>query len=112
MPLLALVVAWDAWMLTRPPTLPPCEEQAYALRQTAGAVAEEVLAILSAEGRLPAQAEVAHMLDEELTYQWVADGFVITNTDGEYLVVSTGQCRWSSGSRMKGIPARGHVLLV
>jgi len=83
---LAVVVAWDVWMFTRPGALPPPDEQAYALRRSVGAVAKEALAIQAAEGALPDQQRVAHMLDDALTYRRLGDRFLITNTDGEYVV--------------------------
>lgn len=87
---LALVIAWDIWRWMSPGPLPPPEEQAYALRRNAGAVAKEVLAIRAADGALPGREQVANMLDDGLTYQRVGDGFRITNTDGEYVVTYDG----------------------
>ncbi len=87
---LALVLAWAIWRWMSPGPLPPPEEQTYALRRTAGAVAREVLAIRTAEGALPSREQVVHMLDDALTYQRVGDGFLITNTDGAYVVTYDG----------------------
>jgi hypothetical protein len=87
---LALVLAWDVWRWISPGTLPPPEEQAYALRRSVGAVAKEVLAMQAADGALPDREQVAHMLDDALTYQRIGDHFIIMNTDGEYVVTYEG----------------------
>jgi hypothetical protein len=87
---LGLVLAWDLWRWTNPGTLPPPEEQAYALRRSVGAVAKEVLAMQAADGALPDREQVAHMLDDALTYQRIGDHFIIMNTDGEYVVTYDG----------------------
>lgn len=82
LPILAAIAAWNVWAFTRPPVIPSDEEIAHALRETAGALAEEVLARSDRDGRLPTPAELAGELDEELTYAPSGDAFLITNTDG------------------------------
>jgi hypothetical protein len=104
---LALVLAWDVWSWIGPGTLPPPEEQAYALRRSAGAVAKEVLAMRAADGALPGREQVSYMLDEALTYQRIGDHFIIMNTDGEYVVAYDGALpvdEWvqNGGYRLKG----------
>ena len=104
---LALVVAWDVWRFTPPGSLPPPDEQAYALRRSAGAVAKEVLAIRAAEGALPARERLAHMLDDGLTYERTGDRLRITNTDGQYVVIYEGSLavdEWvaNGGYRLQG----------
>jgi len=84
------VGAWDAWVFTRPPQLPSPEDQAYALRRTAGALAEEVLATHAAEGRWPGTVELAEYLGDGLTYEVEGEGFVVRNTDGEFVVAYDG----------------------
>ncbi len=88
--LLAAVAAWNAWWFTRPPLTPPDAEVAFALRETAGALAEEILAIRDAEDRLPTAAELADLLDEELSYEPSGESFVVTNTDGVLRVTYDG----------------------
>lgn len=90
LPLLAAVVAWNVWAFTRAPDVPPDTEVAFALRQTAGALAAEVLAVQALQGRLPTPAELADLVDEELTYSLAEGGFVITNTDGVVQVTYDG----------------------
>ncbi|MDP2956555.1 MAG: hypothetical protein Q8N53_09040 [Longimicrobiales bacterium] len=90
--LLAVVVAWNVWAFTRAPEVPPDPEVAFALRQTAGALAAEVFAVQARQGRLPttAELELADLVDEELTYALAEGGFVITNTDGVIQVTYDG----------------------
>lgn len=88
--LLAAVAAWNVWSFSRPPRTPPDAEVAFALRETAGALAEEILAIRDAEGRLPTAAELADQLDEQLSYEPSGDSFVVTNTDGVLRVTYDG----------------------
>jgi hypothetical protein len=85
-----LVVAWNGWMLLRPPRLPPVEQQICALMRTAGAIGEEVLAFRSSQRRLPGREELGHVLDDHLSYQRIGDGFSITHTDGRYAVTYDG----------------------
>lgn len=82
LPVLLAVVAWNVWMFTRPPEAPPDADIGLALRETAGALAREVLALTAQQGRLPTPAEVGDELDDELTYELSGEGFVVTNTDG------------------------------
>lgn len=82
LPVLVAVVAWNAWAFTRPPDVPPDAEIALALRETAGAVAKEALALAAQQGRLPTRAELGDELDDQLTYEVHGEGFVVTNTDG------------------------------
>jgi hypothetical protein len=104
---LALVLAWDVWSWISPGTLPPPEEQAYALRRSVGAVAKEVLAMQAADGALPDREQVSYMLDDALSYQRIGEHFLITNTDGEYVVSYDGSVpvdEWvrNGGYRIKG----------
>ena len=87
---LTLVLAWDVWRFAGPGSLPTPDEQAFALRRSVAAVAKEALAIRAAEGVLPGRERVAHMLDDALTYRGVGDHLLITNTDGEYVVIYDG----------------------
>lgn len=103
----ALVITWDVWRWVSPGPLPPPEEQAYALRRSVGAVAKEIIAIRTVEGALPSREQVAHMLDDALTYNRVGTGFLITNTDGVYVVTYDGSRPvddWlqNGGYRVKG----------
>lgn len=82
LPVLGAVLAWNVWSFTRTPQLPPDPEIAFALRKTAGALAEEVLALKARQGRLPTAGELGGYVDDELTYTVRGEGFVITNTDG------------------------------
>lgn len=82
LPVLAAVAAWNAWAFTRPPDVPPDADIGLALRETAGALAREALALAARQGRLPPPAELGEELDDELTYELVGEGFVVTNTDG------------------------------
>ena len=82
LPVLVGVVAWNVWAFTRPPDVPPDGDIALALRETAGALAQEALAMAAQQGRLPTPAELADQLDNELTYELRGEGFVVTNTDG------------------------------
>lgn len=90
--LVSLVVAsgisW--WTVTRPPQLPPVEDQAYALRRSAGAVANEVLILRAQRGSLPSRDAVTDLLDEGLTYEPREGTFTVRNTDGEIVVVYDG----------------------
>lgn len=90
LPVLVAVVAWNVWSFRRPPEVLPDAEIASALRQTAGALAEEVLALRERQGRLPAPAELGGYVDDELTYALRGEGFVITNTDGVLRVTYDG----------------------
>lgn len=82
LPVLGAVLAWNVWSLTRTPQPAPDPEIALALRRTAGALAEEVLALQARQGRLPTADELGGYVDDELTYTVRGEGFVITNTDG------------------------------
>jgi len=104
---LALVLGWNVWSFMSPGPLPPPDQQAYALRRSAGAVAQEALAIRAAEGALPDRDRMAHMLDDALTYQRDGDRFLVTNSDGEYVVTyddSLPLDEWilNGGYRLKG----------
>lgn len=90
LPVLVAVVAWNVWSFRRPPETLPDTEIAFALRQTAGALAEEVLALQEQQGRLPTSAELGGYVDDELTYALRGEGFVITNTDGVLKVTYEG----------------------
>lgn len=90
LPVLAAVVAFNVWSFNRPPELLPDTEIAFALRQTAGALAEEVLALQARQGRLPTPDELGGYVDDELTYALRGEGFVVTNTDGVLAVTYDG----------------------
>ena len=83
---LLAVGGWNARLLTRPPSLPPLADQAYALRRSAAAVVEEVVAIRETERRWPSASELADLLEEGLTIREVDGGVVATYSDGEILV--------------------------
>jgi len=91
LPVLVAVVAWNVWSLKRPPEVLPDAEIASALRQTAGALAEEVMALQRQQGRLPTPAELGGYVDDELIYALRGEGFVITNTDGVLMVTYDGR---------------------
>lgn len=110
LPVLAVVVAWNVWSFQRTPEVPPDPEIASALRQTAGALAEEVLALQERQGRLPTVAELGGYVDDELTYTLRGEGFVITNTDGVLQVTYDGRmpvAEWVANggyTRVEGTP--------
>lgn len=81
--ILAVVVAWDVYTLTRPPeVLPPAEQTA----DLAWLVADAVELIESARGpgdELPSPTELADVLDEGVTFRPRDGGYTVVARSGE-----------------------------
>lgn len=110
LPVLAVVLGWNAWLATRPPELPPDEDIALALRENAAVLVQEVVAFRDDQGRLPTPDAMAHLTDDEVTYTPTDTGFEVHATDGVVEVRYDGSLpleRWVAAggwSSARGVP--------
>lgn len=80
--LLAVVLAWDVYVFTRPPELPAPAVEAENLRYFVADAVDVVEDFRAEQGRLPTRAELGDLLDPEITYETRGNGFVV-GAEGE-----------------------------
>ncbi len=84
--ILASVVAWDAYVLTRPPEgLPPAEQEVDLAWLVVDAV-DLIESYREDEGRLPTAADLSDLLDEEVSYTTQGDRYFVVAVSDEVRV--------------------------
>jgi hypothetical protein len=74
---LAGVVAWDFYMLSRPPEPAPPGEEVVDLRWFVADAVELIEAFRDENGRLPSRADLDEKLPAELEYEARGEGYVV-----------------------------------
>lgn len=71
------VLAWDAYVLTRPPEVPSAAVQEEHLRFFVSDAVDLIEQFSAEQGRLPTRADLGDLLDEEISYEVRGEGFVV-----------------------------------
>ncbi len=75
--ILAGVVVWDGYALSRPPEEAPVAEQEEDLRWLVTDAVDLIESYRDEDGRLPAPGELTDLLDEEVSYTPQGAGYVV-----------------------------------
>lgn len=87
---LALVLAWNGWLVVRPTQRLSDAVVEGGLRHEVSLLVEEIEAFRSSNGRLPRPEEIAPLLDEVVRYEVQNGDYVVTAGSGSVQLVYDG----------------------
>jgi hypothetical protein len=76
------VLAWDVYVISRPPDLPSPAVEAENLRYFVVEAVDVIEDFRADQGRLPTRADLGDLLDEDILYQTRGTGYVVS-AEGE-----------------------------